>query len=251
MDRAAWLAEKAEEVRSLSNLSLNEVMPSRRDFTLFVATHKRGIALVPRLKRIDPDTGGEWRAIDLGAAATVFDDADTAAIAVATSRRHGGSIDDLRAVAESVTAPVLRDDLILDPYQIYHSRLQGADALILPAAHLPLERLRELARVAASLHMAAVVEVTAEAQLGVALELAPACIGIRCAGVDGFADRAAAGRLARAIPAQRIVLLLDEVRALDELRDLGGAIDAAVVGDALLGAADPSAAIAAFASGDA
>jgi len=248
MDRAAWLAEKQEEIRGLVNLSLNEVMPSRRDFTLFVATQKQSIALVPRLKRLDPDTGGAWSGIDLVASAAVFDDADTAAIAVATSRRHGGTIDDLRAVSGAVTAAVLRDDLILDPYQLYHSRLNGADAVILPAAHLPPERLRELARIAASLHMAAIVEVTADSQLDVAVELAPACVGLRRPDGRGFADVAAAAELARRVPAQRIVLLLDEVRQLDDLAALRGVIDAAVVGDALLGADDASQAIAAFTS---
>lgn len=248
MDRASWLSEKEGEIRSLAGMSLTEVMPSRRDFTLFVATQKQSIALVPRLKRLDPDTGGAWPETDLIQSATAFDDAETAAIAVCTSRRHGGSIDDLRSVAGAVTAPVLRDDLILDRYQLYHSRLHGADAVILPAAHLERERLRELSGVAASLHMAVVVEVTAEAQLEVAIDLAPACIGLRCQGPGGFADLEAAAGWARRIPAQRIVLLLDEVRGLDDLRAAIGQIDAAVVGDALLGDDDPVAAIAAFTS---
>lgn len=246
MERADWLAEKEEEARRLAGMSLNEVMPSRRDFTLFVATQKRSIALVPRLKRADADTGGTWPGIDLIESAGVFDDADTAAIAVCTSRRHGGSIADLRSVAGAVTAPILRDDLVLDPRQLYDSRLNGADAVILPAAHLGRERLRELVGIAASLHMAAVVEVTEEAQLEAAVSLGTPCIGLRCQTTEGFADTRAAACLARGLPPQRIALLLAEVRALDELRALEGLIDAAVVGDALLASQDPTAAIAAF-----
>ena len=48
------------------------------------------------------------------------------------------------------------------------------------------------------------------------------------------------------MPQRRTVLLLSEVAALDDLLELGGMIDAAVVGDALLAAADPAAAIGAF-----
>jgi indole-3-glycerol phosphate synthase len=227
-------------------MSLNQVAPSRRDFTLFVATHKQGIAVVPRLKRLDPETGGAWPGIDLTEMAGALDDADTAAIAVSTARRHGGSLADLRAVADAVTAPVLRDDLIVDARQLYDSRLGGADAVVLPAAYLGGDRLRELAAVAASLHMAAIVEVTAAADVKLASALANACIGLRCNAGSGFADLGTVAALARSIPAQRTVVLLDEVRGLDELLALKGLIDAAVVGDALLAAGDAGAAIADF-----
>ena len=46
--------------------------------------------------------------------------------------------------------------------------------------------------------------------------------------------------LAAQVPHHRTVLLLAEVAALDDLMALAGVIDAAVVGDALLDAADPA-----------
>jgi indole-3-glycerol phosphate synthase len=248
MDRAAWLVEKQEEIEALAGMSLNEVMPSRRDFTLFVATQKRGIALVPRLKRRDPDTGGAWPQLDLLAAATSMDDAETAAIAVCTSRRHGGSIGDLRSMSRAVTAPVLRDDLILDERQLYDSRLNGADAVLLPAADLGRQQLRDLAAIAASLHMTVVVEVMDAAHLDPALAIPTAFVGLRRGRPDKFADLEWLSAMARAVPTRRTVVLLDEVRALDDLERVAGLIDAAVVGDALLNSADAAAEIARFAS---
>jgi indole-3-glycerol phosphate synthase len=243
MARTELLAEKAEEIRRLAGLSVTEVSPSRRDFTMFVATNKQGIALVPRLKRCDPETASEWPNVDLTALARACDDTEAAALAVCTARVYGGSIDDLRRVSETVSAAVLRDDLCLHADQLYDARLHGADAVVLPARRVPFDSLRELAAVSSSLHMTPVIELERAEDLEPALRLAPAPIGLRITAGDGFVDLPETLRVAREIPSQRTVLLLSEVRALTDLSSLNGLIDAAVVGDALLGTADPAATI--------
>jgi indole-3-glycerol phosphate synthase len=248
MDRLELIAEKNAEIEVLARLSLTEVTPSRRDFAMFVATHKDGIALVPRLKRADPETGGSWPGLDITALARVCDDGESPAIAVATAGWYGGSIGDLQAVAEAVSAPVLRDDLCLHPNQAYQARLHGADAVVIPAWHLTPEQVEELTRIAGSVHMAAVIEVGSAAELKVGLSVGKACIGLRCPRPDGRADLDQAHRLAESIPPARTVLLLSEVESLDALRSLDGVIDAAVVGNALLDASDPAALVRSWAS---
>jgi indole-3-glycerol phosphate synthase len=243
MARSELMTEKRAEIRRIAGLSVTEVSPSRRDFTMFVATHKQGIGLIPRLKRRDPDTAGEWPDLDLTGMARVYDETEAAALAVCTAGLYGGSIDDLRRVSEVVGAAVLRDDLCLHADQLYHARLHGADAVVLPAGHIPFESLRELAAISSSLHMTPVIEIERAAEVEAALRLASAPIGLRFTGGDGFVDLPATLPVARRIPAQRTVLLLSEVRELVSLSSLEGLIDAAVVGDALLDAADPAAAI--------
>lgn len=246
MHRERWLAEKRAEIAALGDVAVGDIVPSRRDFTQFVATQKQSIALVPRLARANPETGGVWPGLDLLELARRYDDADTAALAVRSAALHGGAIADLAAAAAATTAPILRDDLCLDRRQLYQSRLHGADAVLLPAAHLDPAALVELGAIAASMHMVAVIEVRSERELDAALAVANACVGLVCPGGHGFADLARVGALAARVPARRTTLLLGEVAALDDLRALDGLIDAAVVGDALLGAADPVAAIEAF-----
>ena len=246
MSRADWLAEKRAEIATLAELPLTNIVPSRRDFTQFVATQKQGIALVPRLQRRNPDSGRTWPDLDVGEFARVCDDADAGALAVRTAPLFGAGLADLDAVVAAVSAPVLRDDLCLHRQQIYQARLHGADAIVLPAAELDAASLRELVAVASSMHMASVVEVASEAALAAAVDLPTACVGLACAGADGHADRTRVRALATRVPRHRTVLLLAEVAALDDLEELAGVIDAAVVGDALLDAADPAAAMAAF-----
>jgi indole-3-glycerol phosphate synthase len=246
MSRRELLEEKGREVAALGALSVTEVQPSRRDFTLFVATQKEAIALIPRLKRVDPETGGAWPEIDLPSLARAYDEGEAAALAVSTAAWNGGSPDDLTRVSQAVGAAVLRDDLCLHASQLYDSRLRGADAVVLPVGSLADGELRELIAVARSLHMAPVLEVESERELEVAAACGPACLGLRVAGAGGFADLACARRLAARTPRQRTIVLLSEVRRVEDLRELHGAIDAAVVGDALLGSVDPAAALAGF-----
>jgi indole-3-glycerol phosphate synthase len=225
MARRELLAEKQEEIDCIAGIRLAEVSPSRRDFTMFVTTNKQRISLIPRLKRHDTEA---------------------AAFAVCTARLNAGSIDDLRRVSQVVSAAVLRDDLCLHANQLYQARLHGADAVLLPAGPLAFVSLRELMAISSSLHMTPVIEVETAAALDDALRLTPAPIGLRLGTGDGFVDLDLTLQVAREIPAQRTVLLLSEVRGLDTLSSLHGLIDAAVVGDVLLGAADPAATIEQF-----
>jgi indole-3-glycerol phosphate synthase len=246
MSRTAWLAEKRAEIAALGDLPLPEIVPSRRDFTQFIAMQRQGLALIARLQRANPDTGATWPDLDVVAFARACDDADAGALAVRTAALYGTSLADLDTVAAAVTAPILRDDLCLDRQQVYAARLHGADAVLLPAAELDAAALRELTAVASSMHMATVIEVDAEADLAGALALPTACIGFACMGGDGHADLARVRALAAQVPHHRTALLLAEVAALDDLLPLAGVIDAAVIGDALLSAPDPGAAVTAF-----
>lgn len=244
--RDRWLAEKRSELERLGDLRLPDVVPSRRDFTQFVATQKQGIAVVPRLQRVNPGSGASWPQLNVAAFARACDDAEAGALAVRTAALFGTSIDDLDTVGAAVSAPVLRDDLCLDRLHVYQSRLHGADAVLVPVRDGGAAAARELAAVASSVHMASVVEVVDERSLRAALDIATACIGLACAADDGRADLARVRELAARVPRHRTVVLLAEVAALDALLPLDGLIDAAVVGDALLGSPDPAARLRAF-----
>jgi indole-3-glycerol phosphate synthase len=232
MDRARILAASRAELKHLVGQRLSEVTPSRRDFAQFVDTQKQDLAAIARL-------GGEplWPAAQLIERAQVYDDADVAALAVVTGA-FGQPLTDLAAVADATTAPILRDDLIVDPRQLYHSRLHGADAVLFPATDLESEALQELVIVASSLHMASVVEVFTAAHLAAALRLPHALIGLRCLGADGGLDITQTLQLAREVPTQRTVVCLPEVASATECARLRGTCDAVVIGETLLTSGD-------------
>jgi len=122
VNRQRVLTASRAEAAQLAGQRLSEVVPSRRDFARYVDTQKQDLAVIARL-----GTRPEWTRARLVAHAQACDDAEVAALAVATGAL-GGLLDDLAAVADSTTAAILRDDLLVDSRQLYDARLHGADA---------------------------------------------------------------------------------------------------------------------------
>jgi len=231
MERARWLREKQDEIRLLHDLRLSEVTPSRRDFGMYIATQRQELAVIARVQSSNESENLAF--------AVACDDAEVAAIAVPTDTARHGSLATLRSIAERTQAPILRDDLTLHPSQLYAARLHGADAALLPAAELEQAALADLMRVAASLHMACVVEVQSPADLAKSLSLSKAVIGLNT-------DIVTMLRLARDIPANRTVVALREPDDTAAARALHGHVDAVVLGALLRDSDDLAASLAAL-----
>ena len=77
------------------------------------------LAVIAEVKRRSPSKGDIAPDLDAVSQASAYAAAGADAISVLTELgRFGGSLDDLRAVADAVDVPVLRKDFIVDPYQI-------------------------------------------------------------------------------------------------------------------------------------
>src|SRR3989338_1106339 len=97
-----------------------------------------------------------------------------------------GSIDYLKQARASCSLPVLRKDFIVDPYQVYESRVMGADCILLIAACLDDAQMKALEALAFSLDMAVLVEVHDRAELDRALKLKTPLLGINNRNLQTF-----------------------------------------------------------------
>ncbi len=79
---------------------------------------------------------------------------------------------------EACDLPVIRKDFTIDPYQIYESRVLGADCILLIVSALGEEQLETLYGVSRELDMDVLIEVHDQAELETALKLQPRMIGI-------------------------------------------------------------------------
>ncbi len=87
-------------------------------------------------------------------------------ISVLTDNRYfGGSAEDLIRAREVTSIPVLRKDFTIDEYQVVESKAIGADAILLIAACLPNQQLKELARIAKSLGLQVILEIHKSSEL--------------------------------------------------------------------------------------
>ncbi|WP_347373127.1 indole-3-glycerol phosphate synthase TrpC [Aequorivita sp. Q41] len=89
-----------------------------------------------------------------------YENAGASGISVLTDTNFfGGSLDDLVLAEKTVSIPILRKEFIVDPYQIYEAKAYGADAILLIAAYLSAEELKQFSHLAKSLKLDVLLEV--------------------------------------------------------------------------------------------
>jgi tryptophan synthase beta subunit len=209
-----------------------------------------GLHLVAEVKRSSPSagriaSGGD----DLVARARAYEAGGAAAISVLCEPHwFGGSVGDLRAVRAAVGVPVLAKEFVVDELQLPLLRAAGADLVLLLAVLHPARRLARLVVGARELGMEPLVEAHDARELDRALASGARLIGLNnrdLRTLDVDLDRAA--RLRELVPRDRLVVAESGVRepaTVARWRALG--FDGALVGGALVRAAQPAAATAAF-----
>ncbi|MGH7932203.1 MAG: indole-3-glycerol phosphate synthase TrpC [Candidatus Binataceae bacterium] len=145
----------------------------------FVAALRgRRPAIIAEVKRASPSKGDILPGLDAAAVACDYAAAGAAAMSVLTDRHFKGTLEDLRTVRAACRLPLLRKDFMFDAYQVYEARAAGADCILLIAAMLAEDHLRELTSIARDLRMAALVEVHSAAEFTLAGRIGADLIGI-------------------------------------------------------------------------
>ncbi|GAB3483079.1 indole-3-glycerol phosphate synthase TrpC [Polaromonas eurypsychrophila] len=159
-----------------------------------------------------------------------------------------GSIDYLKQARASCDLPVLRKDFIVDPYQVYESRVMGADCILLIAACLDDVQMTSLEALAMSLDMAVLVEVHDRSELDRALKLKTSLLGINNRNLQTFeVTLDTTLTLLKDVPADRLLVTESGITTPAEvarLREAG--VSAFLVGEAFMRAEEPGMALAAM-----
>ena len=157
-----------------------------------------------------------------------------------------GSVDYLKQARASCQLPVLRKDFIVDAYQVYESRVMGADAILLIAACLEDAQMKEFEAIAHSLDMAVLVEVHDAAELARALKLKTPLIGINNRNLKTFeVSLDTTLTLMRDVPTERLLVTESGIHTREDVLRMGAAgINAFLVGEAFMRAPDPGVALA-------
>lgn len=219
--------------------------PPPRDFA--AALRGRGaVQVIAEIKRRSPSKGDLRPDLDPATLARQYEEGGAACLSVLTDTEFfGGSIDDLVAARAAVGIPVLRKDFTVHESDVFEARAVGADAVLLIVAALSDAELRSFLAAAAACSIAALVEVHDHDELRRALDAGATIVGVNQRNLRTFeVDRELAAALAPAIPADVVKVAESGVRdAADvaRLRDAG--YDAVLVGETLVTAADPGAAL--------
>ena len=211
---------------------------------------RRGLVnVIAECKRRSPSKGVLAADYDPVSIAKRYEAGGASAISVLTEPTFfDGSLEHLRAVRDAVALPVLRKDFIVDEYQIAESRVLGADAILLIAAALEDEQMAALERCAHEYGMDVLVEVHDADELARALPLATKLIGINNRNLRNFSVTLdTTFNLLPRVPGDRLVVTESGIvtqRDVALMRAKG--VNAFLVGEAFMRAADPGAALTAL-----
>ncbi len=196
------------------------------------------IPIIAEAKRASPSSGRitETEPRD---AAKLMESGGACAISVLTDKNFDGRIYDLRGVKNSVNIPVMRKEFIIDEFQIYESRGNGADAILLIAGLLK-ERTKEFVEISHSLGMEALVEIHDEDDVGFALDSGARLIGINNRDLKTLKiELGTTERLAPKIPGDRIIVSESGILNREDLeRVLSSGAHAALIGTGIMKAED-------------
>jgi len=204
-------------------------------------------AIIAEVKKASPSAGVIRPDFDPEWIAERYVCGGATAISVLTDERYFQGHDRyLEQVHASAALPVLRKDFLIDPYQLVEARALGADAVLLIVAALDDATLVELAREASGLGMDVLVEVHDATELQRALAAGARLIGVNSRDLHSFrTDLAVAERLAAEVPADALLVAESGIHGPADLARLRAAgIGAFLVGESLMRAADPAAALA-------
>lgn len=205
-----------------------------------------GLSVIAEFKRRSPSAGEIRPGAGVAEVVRAYERGGAAALSVLTEpRAFGGSIEDLRVAREASSLPILRKDFIVDRYQLYEAAVGGADAVLLIVAALDDSQLRLLHDEARGLDLDCLVEVHDAEGLERALDLDCDVIGINNRDLrDLTVDTATTPELLTDIPAGKTVVSESGYAALEQFEELDRiGIDAVLVGEALMRAEDPEAAV--------
>ena len=147
----------------------------------YQALKKDGMRLIAEIKRSSPSKGDLSAIENPVSLANDYQSGGADLISVLTeSRRFKGNISDLIAVRSAVDLPVLRKDFIVTEFQVYESRLLGADLMLLIVAGLSKSQLVDFYQLATELGMDVLVEVHDLAEAEIALDIGSKIIGVNC-----------------------------------------------------------------------
>jgi indole-3-glycerol phosphate synthase len=237
-------AQRREPLASLRERAIDApAAPSLRD-----ALAAPGVQVIAEIKRASPSKGDLVPDLDAPTQARAYVDGGAAAISVLTEPdRFKGSLADLADVA-ALRVPTLRKDFVVDRYQVWEARAAGAAAVLLIVAALDEPTLAALHDEALGAGLAVLVEVHDAAEAAAARRIDAGIVGVNARDLRTFElDRDGFARLRPELPDDALAVAESGVRGPEDVvRAAQEGSDAVLVGESLVRAPDPRAAVAAL-----
>ncbi len=179
-------------------------------------------ALICEIKRKSPSAGNINTLKNPILAAQSYVDGGAACISVLTDGpSFGGSLEDMVAVRNAVSIPVLRKDFMIDEIQILEARAAGADAILLIMSVLDKEHALSLHQCAEDLGMSILLEAHNEAELEQALSLPSPLVGVNNRDLKRMVtELETTERLSSMVPTDKLLISESGIKTTEDIHRL-------------------------------
>ena len=167
------------ETLDISGINVNSSQKNHFYKKLLNNQKNKKNSIIAEIKRRSPSKGILADNLNVSKTVSEYASGGATCISVLTERDYfNGSNDDLLEAKNSIDLPLLRKDFMLDPIQIYESKMLGADCVLLIVSALSQSTYKELLELAIKLGMDVLTEVHDIYELDFALSQKAKLIGI-------------------------------------------------------------------------
>ena len=174
----------AEQKKKMSLLTLKSQLsetPKNKPFIdLIRIRNEEGlVSVIAEIKKASPSKGVIREDFSPVRIAKQYQENGATCLSILTDEEYfQGSLNYLKEIKSEVEIPLLRKDFIIDEYQIYQSKIFGADCILLIVSALSDEQLKEYKQLADELNLDVLVEIHDENEMERILPLDFSLIGI-------------------------------------------------------------------------
>ena len=175
---------KAGLIQKKAELPLEQIKISLEDLDLPKGKFKDNIsskdeAIIAEIKKASPSAGVIVDEFDPVTKAIDYEAFGASALSILTEEDFFmGSVDYLKDVKKVTALPILRKDFIIDEYQLYESKLIGADCILLIASILSDHQIKDFINITKKLELDYLIEVHDENELQRVEHFEDALIGV-------------------------------------------------------------------------
>lgn len=246
-DKKGHVALKKTQ-QSLNDLEIlvKEQLPARVFINALRNPVQDNVALIAEVKKASPSKGlirSNFNPVEI---AQTYKESGATCLSVLTDEPYFQGHDDyFTAIREVVSLPILRKDFMIDPYQIYESRVLGADCVLLIMACLSDDQAAEFYSLSTALGMDTLFEVHDEKELERALKLEPKMLGVNNRNLKTLnVDLQTGLNLAKNIPSDILKVAESGIYNSDHIQQfLNAGFNAFLVGESLMREDDIAAAV--------
>jgi indole-3-glycerol phosphate synthase len=234
---------------ALKGILADDAMPARKPFAFEAALKQPGLSFICEIKKASPSKGIISHEFPYLEIARDYERAGADAISCLTEPKWFlGSDQIFREVREAVSTPMIRKDFTVDEYQIYQAKAMSADAVLLICAILEEEKIRSYLALCDELGLSALVEAHDAAELQTAVRAGARIIGVNNRNLKDFSVDTENSRRLRALAPEGVLFVSESgIQTPEDVSLLkASGVDAVLIGESLMRAADKKTMLDAF-----